>query len=193
MKKSTCREWLSNLFDQELNSDNYPSKPNFILLLDSYGCHWNNNLDNCFNQDKISLKFQKIPPNTTSYLQPLDRIFNHELKYFVRQFENKIITEENLGIKVYDRLNLMKLWSLIWEQFSSDKFENLIKFCFYNSFFNNYPDYKHVREICFTSDHISCEKLSCTNSFFIKCSICEISLCLKHFYIEFHNHRSIII
>ena len=88
MVKSTCREWLSNLFDYERIFDKSSSKPNFLLLLDSYGCHWNNNLDNCFNQDQISLTFHKIPPNTTSFLQPLDRMFNHELKYFVRQFEN---------------------------------------------------------------------------------------------------------
>ena len=190
MNKSSCQEWLSNLIDYQDICRNSSEKPNFLLLLDSYSCHWNDNLVNCFDEEKITLNFHKIPENTTTFLQPLDRMFNHELKYFVRNFENKIITED-INIKVYDRFNLMKLWSLIWEQLSSEKFENLIKYCFINSFFDNSIEYKHVKEVCFNSQYVICEIDSCKNDFFLKCSICEISLCFKHFYIEFHNHRNI--
>ena len=112
------------------------------------------------------------------------------LKYFMRSFENKLITED-LGIKVHDRFNLMKLWSLLWEQISCSKFENMIKYCFVNSFSNNSIEYQHILEICFKSEHVNCQIYSCKRDFFIKCAICEISLCIKHFFIDFHNHRNI--
>ena len=190
MTKHICREWLKNLFVNQNIGEISSEKPNFLLFLDSYAAHWHKNLDNCIDQDKISVTFHKIPENTTPYLQPLDKMFNHELKFFIRKFENQVIID-NLDIKVHDRFNLMKFWSLVWEQLTSEKFKDLIKFCFENSFCNKSIDYKHVRDVCFISDQLSCQIHTCNNDFFIKCSICEISLCLTHFFIEFHNHRNI--
>ena len=72
MAKDTCKEWAGHLINyEEVTKDSF-QKPKILLCLDSYGSHWNNNLDECFDNNKISVILHKIPKNTTPFLQPLD-------------------------------------------------------------------------------------------------------------------------
>ena len=190
MGSNECNRWAKENFSYEnikkliYNSD----KPNVLLYLDSYPGHWNNNFDSQIDCEQVNLIKLKIPENTTSVLQPLDCHFNHELKYFMRQFENRVILE-NLNIKIYDRFCLMRVWSLIYEQISSLKFNPMIKSCFNTCFLEISSPYESMKNICFSSEKSICEIINCNGDFFIKCSLCEISLCLEHFYLDFHSHN----
>ena len=190
MDKRICRAWAENILDFEnfINSS-IDEKPEILLCLDSYGAHWNKNLDNSYDITKINVLFHKIPEKTTPFLQPLDRLFNHELKLFVKNFENRVMLDD-LNIKVNDRLVIMRLWALIWEQFSHEDFSNLIKYCFYKSFLDESLSFKSLKEICFTSEKTICDNEKCLNIFFIKCVFCKKSICLKCFFIDFHSHRN---
>ena len=188
MDKLICQQWASELIDPDYINQFIVSseKPKILVCLDGYPAHWNGNIDNSFGEWDVELL--KIPERTTSVLQPLDCLFNHQLKYFVRKIENRVQIDD-LDIKVYDRFNLMKMWSLIWEQFSSDKFVDLISYCFNKTFLQTKNQFQTVRDICFTSKAIFCDLDDCSDNFFMKCSICEKNICFNHFFINFHSHK----
>lgn len=187
MTKRVCNLWAKEFIDSEYVtkfSDN-SSKPKILLCLDSYSCHWNQEIDNEFDKC-IELTKLKIPPKTTPFLQPLDCNFNQEIKYFMRKYTDFII-EHKLDICVYDRFVIMKILSQIWEQLSSTKFIPMIKYCFTKTF-SNISDFQSARKSCFTSIDNNCNFENCQDNFFISCSICDLSLCFTHFFIDYHRH-----
>ncbi len=80
-----------------------------LLLLDSFTCHWNSDFDNSCDSELFKIKRMKIPPKSTSYAQLQDRGFNHELKYFVTQFTERI-SIDHIDFDIKNRLTIIQLY-----------------------------------------------------------------------------------
>ncbi|CAK9815740.1 hypothetical protein ANTPLA_LOCUS8759 [Anthophora plagiata] len=97
------------------------------------------------------------------------------------------------NINLHARNNIIKLQSLVHNQFSSPRFQNFIKYSWYKS---GYIDEKlnafhNPVEYCYSVEneprcHI------CGDVAIIKCAWCKKSLCLKHFFDEYHYCRNYI-
>ncbi len=185
MSNRLINEWIVCLTDEFENID-CPTK--VLLLLDSYKAHWNKNFDSSYDNWKFIIDKKRIPKETTSIAQPLDTYFNHELKFFVRKFNDRIRLDE-IDINIKNRVTIIKLFSLIWDQISSIKFNNMIRYAWKSSeYIHENFEFKGVREICFESDSNDCDITDCDDCFFICCSHCHKNLCLNHFFHSYHVH-----
>ena len=162
-------------------------KQKFILILDSWNGQKDDSLFEALTGSIECLRLQ-IPPKTTSYVQPLDVYGFRQWKTFVRRITD--ITElDMMDIDMNDRLNLITMHSLIYDQLSSPKFEKMWRYSWYKSgYINTHPGkFKNVVEICFSSSIDVCQE-NCDDIVFICCSYCEKSLCFNHFFRSYHNH-----
>jgi len=87
MSNKLINQWIGCLTN---TYDNIDGQMNILLLLDSYSAHWNKEFDSAYNNEKFIINRKKIPKGTTAGAQPLDTYFNHEMKYFVRKFNDRI-------------------------------------------------------------------------------------------------------
>ena len=112
MNSSVFKEWLLNL-DKEMRA----AQRNILLLVDNVSSH---SLGDIVMTNVV---VQKLPPNTTTYLQPLDAgiIASFKARYRTRQIDEAIdrfdAGEDVEGRSVYkiDQLQAMKLSQEIWE------------------------------------------------------------------------------
>ncbi len=162
MSNRLINEWIVCLTDEFENID---CSTKVLLLLDSYTAHWNKNFDSSYDNCKFIIDKKKIPKGTTSIAQPLDTYFNHELKFFVRKFNDRIRLDE-IDINIKNRLTIIKLVSLIWDQISSIKFNNMIRYAWKSSeYIHENFEFKGVRKICFKSDSNDCHITDCDDCF----------------------------
>jgi hypothetical protein len=73
----------------------------------------------------------RIPPKTTSDIQPLDVYGFRQWKTFVRI--TGIIELDNLDIDIKIRVNIITMHSLIHDQLSSPKFQKMWQYSWYKS------------------------------------------------------------
>lgn len=93
-----------------------------LVLADSWGGHSSAIQDKSLS--RMGVKLLKIPPSTTDRLQPLDVNFNRQPKIFY----NRVIEEafyEDISF-VTSREGILKLHSLLHNQFSSAKYRDMI-------------------------------------------------------------------
>jgi hypothetical protein len=138
--------------------------------------------------DKI-IDILKIPPKTTSMVQPLDVYFFRTWKNFVRKFFDRVVLD-TLEVNLYKRNNILKLQCLVHNQFSSPRFKDFIKFSWFKSgYLKNRPEkFLNPVEYCFNLKDNKCfsDGSECSEGVFIVCSWCETSFCFNHFFNEFH-------
>lgn len=113
------------------------------------------------------------------------RVFFRPWKNVVRKISDIFILE-NINIKLHLRNNIIKLQSLVHNQFSSPRFKNLIKQAWYQSGYlpNNPDDFLTPTEFCFVNINKCCSL--CNTSSSIKCAWCTKCFCIHHFFIEYH-------
>lgn len=158
-----------------------------VILVDSWSGHCPEAVQEATVKNK-EIHLLKLPKGTTSKIQPLD-VFGFRIwKNFVRHFsDSAILLNEDLNLHL--RNNVIKLQALTHNQLSSPRYINLFKYSWFKS---GYIDKKPISfenpvEFGFTqSDVASCEVPGCTNVAIIRCSWCRKSLCLKHYFEEFH-------
>ncbi|CAK9829716.1 hypothetical protein ANTRET_LOCUS7011 [Anthophora retusa] len=165
--------------------------PTTVLILDSWSGHCNKTVNEVTPEGK-NVKLFIIPKGGTKYVQPLDVYGFRTWKNFVRRFSD-IVLILNHDINLHARNNIIKLQSLVHNQFSSPGFQNFIKYSWYKS---GYIDEKpnasqNPVEYCYSVEneprcHI------CGDVVIIKCAWCKKSLCLKHFFDEYHYCRNYI-
>jgi hypothetical protein len=122
-------------------------------------------------------------------IQPLDKYGFRVWKNFVRKFFDRAIID-GININLCQRNNILKLQSLVHNQFSSPRFENLFKYSWFACGYTDcHPGYfENPVEFCFNVNDKLCSKLDlqCCSVSFINCSWCNKSFCFKYFFTDFH-------
>lgn len=77
-------------------------------------------------ENKI-VNVMKIPTGTTGKIQPLDVYGFRVWKNFVRRFSDNVILMD-YDMNLHSRNNIIKLQSLVHNQFSSPRYLNLFKY-----------------------------------------------------------------
>jgi len=102
-----------------------------MLLLDSWTGHYPSQLEQYIPEDK-EVKFMIIPKKTISFIQPLD-VFGFRIwKNFVQTFSDNVILQEKDN-NLHSRNDIIKLQSLIHNQFSWSRFKNLFQYAWFKS------------------------------------------------------------
>lgn len=174
----------SLLADDEAVPDS-SSKFDLMLLLDSWSGQTNDYLKEKLNT--IGVGIQMIPPGTTSEIQPLDVNFNRQYKKFVKRIVQRA-TYENLTKAITSREGIIKMHSFVWDQFSSPKYNDMIRYAWHNTDpgfvreeLSSGPPPAMVSDIQFSFDRSALCDFNCTKRAFVKCAHDGKLSCLSHF------------
>jgi hypothetical protein len=125
-------------------------------------------------------------------IQPLDVAFFRTWKNFVRRFSDLVLLDA-LPIVLHQRDNIIKLQSLVHNQFSSPRFQSFIQYAWFAS---GYAEERGERflnpvEYCFAEEIAEqCERMKngarCDEGAFIRCAHCELTICFTHFFVDYH-------
>jgi hypothetical protein len=180
LQKGHVKYWVDNVLVNSVSEK-------CILLLDSWSGQKDSSLFDSMSGSKPCLRLQ-IPPKTTQYIQPLDVYGFRQWKTFVRKITD-IIELDEIDIDLKNRLNIITMHSLIYDQLSSSKFNKMWRYSWYKSgYTNTHPGlFQNLEEVCFSSIIEQCEE-NCEEIVFIQCSHCEKSICFNHFFCNYHNH-----
>jgi hypothetical protein len=184
MTNFTVRNWVKICIEDSYSSGVIPEYPTeILLLLDNFSAHKHQQFDEAFDKNIVNIRREFMPAGTTSMAQPLDTYFIYDLKYFIKMFDNRIRLD-GLDIDIGNRFTLMRIFSLLWDQLSSDCFKEMIQYSWYSSEYSEkYLRFKNMKEICFESETNECDIQSCSEYFFIKCSHCRKNLFKSFLYL----------
>lgn len=151
-----------------------------VLCLDSWTGQTKKNFDNVYLEGK-DVNIFTIPAGTTGMIQPLDVYGFRPWKNFLKHFSDLIILY-GFDVNLHARNNVLKLQSLIHNQFSSARFVNMFKYAWYKSGYiqEKPPKCKTPVQYCFENCDISCKY--CKDNAFIRCAWCTHYMCLIHFF-----------
>jgi hypothetical protein len=93
-------------------------------------------------------------------VQPLDKYGFRLWKNFVRRFSDRVVLD-GLDVDLYKRNNMIKLQSLVHNQLSSPRFENVFKYSWYECGYNDtHPGtFDNPVEFCFNIEDKICSRL----------------------------------
>lgn len=156
-----------------------------VLLLDSWSGQNSKIFESLSPESGKPIQIETIPAGTTGMIQPLDVFFFRPWKNFIRYFSDTIVLY-NYDINLHHRNNIIKLQSLIHNQFSSPRFKNLIKYSWYKSGYitEKPPEFDNPVDYCFKKCAAICNL--CSMSAVVKCAWCTKSLCMSHFFTDYH-------
>lgn len=142
MTSELSRTWYREVFLPRTNQ-------NSVLLLDSWSGQNSATFDGVAGRRKNCI-ILTIPAGTTGMVQPLDVFFFRPWKNFIRHFSDKVILH-NYDVNLHLRNNIIQLQSLIHNQFSSPRFQNLIKYSWFKSGYleERPPEFENPVEYCF--------------------------------------------
>lgn len=151
-----------------------------ILCLDSWSGQTEKKFENIDKGNK-EVKILTIPTGTTGFTQPLDVYVFRPWKNFLKKFSDLILLY-NYDINLHLRNNILKIQSLIHNQFSSPRFQNMIKYAWWKSgYIEEKPDRCETPvDFCLKNCGTVCK--ICNNIAVIKCAWCTNSLCMEHFF-----------
>lgn len=157
-----------------------------ILMIDSWTGQRNPDL---YAVDGKTIKTFTIPAGATSIMQPCDLFCFRQWKSFIKKFQERIIMD-GTNLVLHDRNNIIRLNSLILNQFQSPLFSNMFKYAWSKGGFGvDIAVFEGLDDICFNFNDYICE--TCKSKLtFVKCSwlMCRKCLCLKCFYQDYHHH-----
>ena len=94
-------------------------------------------------------------------------------------------------IEIGARQNIINMQSLIYDQLQSSKFKKMIEYAWFKPGYieKNPCPFQNVTEVCFSNLGEICEygDEACMEWPFIKCSHCDVILCIQHFFTNFHT------
>lgn len=188
---STSGNLTTSLFTRWVERVLYPEVwDDCLVLLDSWGGQQNDISFNCFSGDKSCTRM-KIPAGTTSKDQPLDVFYFHHWKAVVKYFHDWVMLHD-IDINLSERDNIIKLQSLIHNQFSSDHFQAMGQLAWFEAKLNPFrPDpFESATEILFPKTFATgCSEEHCSETAFIQCSYCHRNLCFLHFFGDNDNEK----
>src|SRR5262249_24840575 len=109
-----------------------PQKCAFIIDAWTTWKDKDNTLTQLIEASGEEIAFYTIPDGATRTTQPLDVMFFRQWKDFVQKFSDKVILED-LDVILYQRDNVLKLQSLVHNQFSAPRFVDFIRYTFHKS------------------------------------------------------------
>jgi hypothetical protein len=156
-----------------------------VLLVDSWTTYKDTKAINNIKPNEHEFKMLTIPAHTTHLVQPLDVYCFRFWKNFVRRFSDRVLLDD-MDINLHQRNNIIKLQSLIHNQFSSPRFYNCFKYAWFKSGYTEIRPgpFKNPVEFCFVITDKNCDK--CDDINFIFCAWCKLSFCFNHFFINYH-------
>ena len=161
---------------------------NSLLLLDA----WRGQCEQTILANKPldkNVSLQVIPEGTTKFIQPLDVFTFRQWKDFVRKFSDSVLIHE-YDIILHLRNNILKLQSLVHNQFSAPRYINMFRYAWYKSgYLDEHPgEFKTPANYSFSAnENIYCD--ICQGIAFIRCGWCNKTLCFKHFFSDYHYHE----
>jgi hypothetical protein len=178
LTKDHLKTWFKDVFFPNVGEKS-------ILLIDSWTTYNDIDAINEVTPDGKDLELLTIPKQTTSLVQPLDVYGFRIWKDFVRKFSDRIIMD-HLDVNLHLRNDIIKLQSLVHNQFSSPRFVNMFKYSWFKCGYleERPPNFQNPTEFCFASNGTECHE--CSEFHFIICSWCKKSLCFTHFYADYH-------
>jgi hypothetical protein len=140
------------------------------------------------SDSEITAKFEhvlELPPKTTAITQPLDVGVHIYFKQMVKHIHNEVRLKHD-DFVIMKRVNLAKVISLVYFQFCSPRFENLIRYAWYKSglLLERPPGFVTPYIHCFKFPVTS--KCTCGEPCFIQCARCDKLLCFNCFVTEYH-------
>lgn len=151
-----------------------------VLLLDSWTGQTEKKFEAIDKANKV-VNVRTIPAGTTGLIQPLDVYTFRPWKNFLRQFSDLVLLY-NYDVNLHLRNNILKIQSLIHNQFSSPRFRNLFKYAWFKSgYIQEMPEKcEKPSDFCLKNCEPCCNV--CTKIAIVKCAWCTQSLCIQHFF-----------
>ena len=180
LTKDHVRNWTREVFTADISNKS-------ILILDAWRGQCHDTIITALPPNK-TVKLHTIPEGATKYIQPLDVFTFRQWKDFARKFSDSVIVN-NINIKLHDRNNIIKLQSLIHNQFSATRYKDMLRYAWYKSgYINaNLEEFSTPADDSFKDTHkLTCD--ICGEIAFITCGWCNKSLCFKHFFHDYHFH-----
>lgn len=116
--KEHLKTWFEKVY--------FPNSPEkSLLLVDSWNVYKNRELINSVKPENKSLSILTIPPKTTGFCQPLDKYFFRQYKVYCRKISDMVLLG-SYNVDLHNRNEIIKMHSLVHNQFSSPRFEKLI-------------------------------------------------------------------
>ena len=170
--------WLEEVFFPK-------TKQTSVLLLDSWSWHCEQDVHSAKSAGK-EIIIKKIPQGTTGRIQPLDVYGFRVWKNYVRRFSDDVLLY-NSDINLHLRNNIIKLQSLVHNQLSSPRYAHLFQYSWYKSGYIDEKAGDFENPVYFAFDKDTQTKCAlCDETAVIRCSWCQKSICLKHFFHEYH-------
>lgn len=172
--------WLKEVYFPNVGSTS-------VLLLDSWSGHCPKVIEEVKPANKEVI-IKKIPQGTTGKIQPLDVYGFRIWKNYVKHFSDTVILM-NEDLNLHLRNNIIKLQSLVHNQLSSPRYTNLFQYSWYKSgYIEKIPEeFDNPVNFAFRDkSNVKCEIPGCSNVGIVKCSWCKKTLCLQHFFEDYH-------
>jgi hypothetical protein len=180
--------WLKNCLFPNLQDRS-------LIIIDSWTGYKDNQAIEALREEAGApfLEMATIPAGCTGHCQPLDVHFFRQWKTFTTRLTDCIVLEgiidEENEIKLYQRNNILKLQSLVHNQFASPRFSDFISYAWAASgYYDEYIEFESPTTFCFNFNASLCETTCCTNRPIVRCSYCEYSLCHECFFVNNHYH-----
>lgn len=183
MTKESLGKFLENCVNAEIGND-------ALLIVDS----WTSFKSHDYIQEHLGSEHEvtimNIPPKCTPICQPLDVYFNRMWKSYARNVTEHAIlhcTEDVLS----KRDNVIKLHSLIHEQFMAPRFKTFIQYAWHAAGYTpNHPGEHYTPNgFCFDFESTAkCSTTNCSQSVLLRCAHCLKNLCFTCFFTNCHSH-----
>ena len=182
LTKQHLIEWFDKIY--------FPQAPiKSVILLDSWTTYNDTRAIEDVKPSGKSYDVLRIPPKTTAIIQPCDVFFFRIWKTFVRRFSDRVLLDE-INIELNDRFNIIKLQSIVHNQFSAPRFKKFLKYSWFKcGYFDDRPErFLTPVEYCFNLKDNTCFEMNsqCSEGSFIICAYCEHPLCFTHCFNDIH-------
>lgn len=171
--------WTSDIFFKKAGSKS-------LLIVDALKMY-NRNRINERKPENAVVELQVIPEGTTGMIQPLDVGGFRSIKAFMRNISDHVLVE-SIEFSLFQRDNILRLWTLIHNQFRSPRFKAFLRYAWHKA---GYTDiripYDAPVQFCFDKGIEMCSEAACGHYRLIKCGWCKRDLCFDHFIVSsFH-------
>jgi len=179
MGKKDLETFVTKVLEPNLSSKN-------LLLFDSWSAFKDKAFVRSFLPNDKDLDIEIIPEGATGAVQPLDVFGFRQWKALVKHFSDyvRIKRVDFTGPResLQTRENILKLQSIIHNQLSSPRFQNMWKYSWYKAgYVSEHPGhFDNPVDFCFKIGVDNCA--DCNTVCMVRCSWCKKYLCFSCFF-----------